>query len=225
MFGRIRPARCFAVLTSSFAASAVWAQPKRVGPEVLYEKSGSEGSQTGGRTAICFVDGREEANLALREAIRGKESQDKLIVAYFVDSEGPMLFDFPASIVQTSEGTAAIAAMKERIYGEAKHLTLGYKSILEASGLSNVELLLVPCDHPQASAAKFANDLGAEIVYVGSHNKGVLARAIIGSFSDYLLHHVEGSVCVARFIPPKVAAVDTAGSIDGFLVVGPSSLT
>jgi len=173
----------------------VWAQSRRTGPEILYQKP-SDASLTGGRTAVCFVDGNSEASAALREAIRSKKSEDKLIVIHFVDSEAPMFFDLPVAIVHSPE---EIVAIKERVYSEAREMTLRYKSILEENQVSNVELLLMPCVRPQSRAVKFVGDVGAEVVYVGTHNLGSVARTFLGSFSHYVLHNTtNGCVVVAR---------------------------
>jgi len=124
-----------------------------------------------------------------------KKSEDKLIVVHFVDSEAPLFFDLPVAIVHTPE---EVNAIKERVYLEAKQMTLQYKSILEAHKVSNVELILMPCVRPQSRAVKFVGDVGAQVVYVGTHNLGPIARTILGSFSHYVLHNTQGCVVVAR---------------------------
>lgn len=171
------------------------AQKPRKG-EVLYEKP-SETSfvNAPGRTAVCFVDGRNEAKVALLEAIRSKKSEDRLIVVHFVDCEASPFFDFATSVVRTPE---ELGAIKERTYAEAKETTLQYKAILEAFKVTNVELILMRCVRPQSRAVRFVGEVGAEIVYVGTHNLGPIARTILGSFSHYVLHNTQGCVVIAR---------------------------
>jgi len=191
-----------AAFSSLVASAPVWSQSRRTGPEILYEKSSEVNPPEGGRTAVFFVDGCCEANAALNEAIRSKKSEDKLIVIHFVDSEAPLFFDLPVAIVHTPE---EVAAIKERLYNEAREMTLRYKSILEANKVSNVELILMPCVRPQSRAVKFVGDVGAEVVYVGTHNLGPIARTFLGSFSHYVLHNTtHGCVVVARDSKPPV---------------------
>jgi nucleotide-binding universal stress UspA family protein len=184
------------------------------------------------------VDGRSEAKIALQEAIRAKKNEDKLIVVHFVDSEAPLFIDYPSAIVHTPE---EVEEVKERVYEEAKELTLQYQLILEANKVSNVELILMPCVRPQARAVKFVGDVGAEVVFVGTHNLGPIARTILGSFSHYILHNTQGCVVVAREKPRGKfpgqrldearlrnnlagSEVEEDDKIDGFLLVGPPSL-
>jgi len=163
-----------------------------------------------GRTAVCFVDGCNAARAALDEAIRSKRSQDKLIVVHFVNSEAagsvampvaPVFFDYSAEIgsqIQSAHSADEVSGMKRRVYEQAKETTLQYKRVLEEQGVTNVELLLMPCVRPQARAVEFVSDVGAEIVYVGTHNFGVIARAILGSFSQHILHNTHGCVVIAQ---------------------------
>lgn len=192
-------ARCFGLIAWSSLASTttVWSLGQHRSAEVLYEKSDTSLLSDGGRTAVCFVDGRSEAQVALREAIRSKKAEDKLIVIHFVDSEAPP-FDFPAAIVHNPE---ELQATKEKVYDEAKQMTLQYKSVLETNQVNNVELVLMPCVRPQARAVQFVGDVGAEVVYLGTHNLGPIARTFLGSFSHYILHHTQGCVVIAREKP------------------------
>lgn len=43
-----------------------------------------------------------------------------------------------------------------------------------------------------------AKDFGADLIVAGSHGKGFFERALLGSVSDFVLHHAPCSVLVVR---------------------------
>ena len=45
---------------------------------------------------------------------------------------------------------------------------------------------------------KEAHDLGVDVVVIGSHGKGAFKRLMIGSISEYVLHHSPAPVLVVR---------------------------
>lgn len=51
---------------------------------------------------------------------------------------------------------------------------------------------------PKRIIVEEAEDFGADLVVVGSHGYGFLDRALLGSISDYVIHHVPCSVLVVR---------------------------
>lgn len=51
---------------------------------------------------------------------------------------------------------------------------------------------------PARHIVQLATDLGADLVVVGTHGKGGLARLLLGSVSQYLVNHAPCAVLVAR---------------------------
>jgi nucleotide-binding universal stress UspA family protein len=73
---------------------------------------------------------------------------------------------------------------------------------------------------PDAEIVKLAEELGADLIVVGSRGLGPLKRALMGSVSESVLHHVHASVLVARGDPisfPTKILVTTDGSEEAAL--------
>jgi nucleotide-binding universal stress UspA family protein len=51
---------------------------------------------------------------------------------------------------------------------------------------------------PGPALCNAATDLGADVLVVGSHGRGVIARTLLGSVSDYVVHHAPCPVLVVR---------------------------
>lgn len=66
------------------------------------------------------------------------------------------------------------------------------------------EVLEVTAEHivetgdPGATICEVADRVGADIVVVGSHGHGLLARVLMGSVSNHVLHHAPCPVLVMR---------------------------
>ena len=52
--------------------------------------------------------------------------------------------------------------------------------------------------HPGEAIVREANRLGAGLIVVGSHGQGGLADVLLGSTSQYVIHHAGVPVCVVR---------------------------
>src|SRR3712207_964607 len=69
---------------------------------------------------------------------------------------------------------------------------------------------------PDEEIVKLAEELGADLIVVGSRGLGSLKRVLMGSVSESVLHHAHASVLVARgepiSFPTKIlAATDGSG--------------
>lgn len=53
--------------------------------------------------------------------------------------------------------------------------------------------------HPSEEAVRFLVDTGCDLAVSASH-RGVVARAVLGSFASYLAHH---SPCAVLLVPPS----------------------
>jgi len=64
-------------------------------------------------------------------------------------------------------------------------------------GLDDIEVRVLGGD-PAAAICELAGELGARAVVLGSRGRGGLARALLGSVSDYVVRHAPCTVVVTR---------------------------
>jgi nucleotide-binding universal stress UspA family protein len=87
--------------------------------------------------------------------------------------------------------------MREFARGEAsERLEVEVRKIEEADG--KVEKSHVAVGRPDAEIVRLAEEIGAEMVVVGSRGLGLLRRAVLGSVSNSVVRHAHGSVLVVR---------------------------
>ena len=53
-------------------------------------------------------------------------------------------------------------------------------------------------DPPGASVVKFADENGVDLIIAGSRGHGVIRRTILGSVSDYIVHHSHVPVLICK---------------------------
>lgn len=64
-----------------------------------------------------------------------------------------------------------------------------------ALGITGADHALLPGD-PGPAICKLAQDLDAHAIVIGSHHRGLLKRAVMGSVSEYVVHHAPCPVLV-----------------------------
>lgn len=83
---------------------------------------------------------------------------------------------------------------------------------VRAAGVS-VETLVLADGAPARAIARAANEIEADLVILGSHRRGPLARVLLGSVADGVKNHVEASVLIAKGpAPPRRVLAATDGS-------------
>ena len=70
------------------------------------------------------------------------------------------------------------------------------RKIEDAGG--KVEMVHVAVGHPESEILRIAEEIGADLVVVGSRGLGPLKRALMGSVSESVVRHAHSSVLVVR---------------------------
>ena len=66
-----------------------------------------------------------------------------------------------------------------------------------ALGITGAQHALLPGD-PGPAICKLAEDIDAHVIVIGSHGWGPLKRALLGSVSEYVMHHAPCPVLIVR---------------------------
>jgi nucleotide-binding universal stress UspA family protein len=165
---------------------------------------------------LLASDGSEEAARAARTAIELSEELGAELHLVYVGHMPSGLYMSP--------GVWALdlqlqSEMEERIEEEAiTRLAEEVQSITEAGG--KVTHAHAKVGRPDVEIAKLGEELGVDLIVVGSRGLGPLKRALMGSVSDSVLHHAHASVLVARGEPisfPTKILVATDGSAEAAL--------
>jgi len=99
---------------------------------------------------------------------------------------------------------------EEIIESMKKHLQGFCKKAETQVGSPCVELvskILVPVKHPPEAILNAAEEEGCDVIVVGTHGKGFLSHAFLGSVSNAVLHRTRKPVFIIP-LPSEKAAVD-----------------
>jgi nucleotide-binding universal stress UspA family protein len=152
---------------------------------------------------LLAIDGSESANRAVT-LLKGIASpsdtsvtvlsvvQPVVDTALGAGSLGPSGFGAPGMVI-TPEAYDRLAGAAN---AEADRIVRAAATQLEAGGLG-VELE-VREGRPASAIVEMASDLRADIVVLGSHGRGALASALLGSVSTEVVEHAPCAVLVAR---------------------------
>jgi nucleotide-binding universal stress UspA family protein len=165
---------------------------------------------------LLASDGSEEAARAARTAI---ELSEKLGVELHLVYGGHIPSVYYESPGLWAPGPNLQSEMEVRMEEEAiTRLEEELQSIREVGG--KVAQAHAKMGRPDAEIVKLAEELGADLIVMGSRGLGSLKRVLMGSVSESVLHHAHASVLVARgepiSFPTKILAA-TDGSEEAAL--------
>lgn len=133
----------------------------------------------------CFIDETEAASSALRHA------------AYLRDRTGGRL-----SVVHVLAPPAFLVTMAASLGGAAvhdpvvEHEAAEMWLVEEARSVGGEAVLLQ--GHPASTAVDWAGEHGVDALVAATH-RGLVERALLGSFAGYLVHHAP---CAVLLVPP-----------------------
>jgi nucleotide-binding universal stress UspA family protein len=140
------------------------------------------------RTILLATDGSEQAALAVRHALGiARRTGARLIVLFVVDSHLAFMLGVhkDEAIHELNEdGRRVLAAVAE----QAREAGVEVETHLGEG-------------RPGEVIIREAGQLAADIIVMGSHGQGALADILLGSVSQYVVHHADIPVCIVR--PPR----------------------
>ncbi len=143
---------------------------------------------------MIATDGSDAAIEAAERAVQLLRSDATIVLLTVIpDYEDPM------ETAGGIEGPALTEQEADREYHE--HLDQG-QAALDKTAMSvhhDVEVRLVPADtEPGHAIVSAAQEVGPDLVVIGSSGKKLFRRLFTGSISDYVVHHAPCPVLVVR---------------------------
>ncbi|KAI9338335.1 hypothetical protein DFJ73DRAFT_612278, partial [Zopfochytrium polystomum] len=140
------------------------------------------------RLVAIAVDGSKHSEYAFHWAVKNflRAETDQLMLIHVRPAN-----QFTYSPILSGEGNV------EEVDRKASHELLQKYSSQLPAGQYNVRLVSMSGDAREAIAWK-VESAGADVVIVGSHGRGPIRKALLGSVSDHLVKHLKVPVIVSR---------------------------
>ncbi len=134
----------------------------------------------------CFIDESEAASRALGHAAALREATGARLSVVHVLAP-------PAFLVSLAAGLGGAPVHDTEVEKEAAEMWLAE----EARSVGGDAILLE--GHPASTATEWAAGAGVDMMVAATH-RGLVERALLGSFAGYLAHHAP---CSVFLVPPE----------------------
>jgi len=158
-------------------------------------------NKTGGRKVLIAIDGSEHGDRAFDWYMSNVHcTGDAVVVLHAFEipplpySSGPFVFAY------YEEWSQMVNDLRE----QAKTMMQGYEERCKEKKIHYQMILVVgkPAGNVICSEAKNEN---VDLIVTGARGLGTARRTILGSVSDYVVHHTHCPVCV---VPPSAMKLD-----------------
>lgn len=143
---------------------------------------------------LVAVDGSPEADTALLKILEYINPQESDLHALYVISPSKY-----ATIEGAAgyEGISTLHEIRDKIIEEEREqVTQRIKTISQDQGIEIP--MLVRLGDPRNEILKVADEIGADLIAVGSTGKGLGQRILLGSVSTYVVTHAKVSTIIVR---------------------------
>ncbi|TVP69364.1 MAG: universal stress protein [Leptolyngbya sp. LCM1.Bin17] len=148
---------------------------------------------------LVSIDNVQSEQIALHKALRLITHQGTVFTLLVVEEPiaPAMVSDIPGAF-----GSEAIVDMQYQV--EIAHMEDARASsaldqavnVCQQSGVQTVTRL--EFGDPKHTICQVAKEINCDLIVVGSHGYGVVERVLLGSVSDYVVHHARCPVLVVR---------------------------
>jgi nucleotide-binding universal stress UspA family protein len=151
------------------------------------------------RSVLLPVDGSDCSDRAVKWYMKNMhKADDEVLLFYAVEFPSvPFLRDATADGFSTD----AVRKLVHEKTEEVKKMTLKYEEMMKGERVVG-SFHARDGDKPGQNIARFAKEKHVDCIVIGSRGQGAVRRTLLGSISDYVLHHSKVTVVV---VPPPAA--------------------
>ncbi|XP_052677759.1 universal stress protein YxiE-like [Crassostrea angulata] len=150
------------------------------------------------RTVVVAMDGSDQAIKSFKWFCNSiKHDNDKVVMVYAVEVYGGI---YSTQWLNVPYSGDALRKMIDKQHEEIKQKLHKFAEIMKKEHASGT-VRSVQAEDPGEGIIRAAEELGADLIVIGSRGMGVVRRTILGSVSDYVLQHSHIPVAVC----PKVS--------------------
>ena len=142
---------------------------------------------------LVAIDGSPEGYTALTWVLEHVKDGGKVFALFVISPSKYAAIDGAAGY----EGISTLHEIRERIISEDREQVVARAKELAHDRGEEIEVLIRTGD-PRSEILDAAEEIGAELIAVGSTGKGLGARLLLGSVSTYILSHAKMTTVVVR---------------------------
>jgi nucleotide-binding universal stress UspA family protein len=143
---------------------------------------------------VLGTDGSELSRRALAAGLAVLGPADRTIVATVTETVDPTLL---AGVSGFGGGVMSAEQYDEEAGARAEAAATALREAVDALGLHDAETTVLQGD-PAEALCDFATEVKASVLVIGSHGRGGIKRALLGSVSDHVVRNAPCPVVVAR---------------------------
>lgn len=171
--------------------------PERTGSPSEEEEAG-ENKPHHRLVMICYDDS-EHSRRAVQFYVRSlSRPNDRVVMLHAIEAQEIIIPSQPMYVTPYSSATFQEDLKKLRNKMTSKGVEL--RALLTEAGIKCRIHVLDGPDKPGVYIVQKAAELQANMIVIGSRGLGVIRRTLMGSVSDYVLHHAGCATCV---VPPS----------------------
>jgi acetoin utilization protein AcuB len=158
---------------------------------------------------LYATDLSKNSSYAFLYAIDMAKKHDARIVILHAIEPTPDYAELPAAVkdeLRKREHQELVESMKTHLQGFCKKA----EAQIGPPCVELVSKILVPVGHPPEEILNAADEEGCDVIVIGTHGKGFLAHAFLGSVSNAVLHRSRKPV-VTIPLPSEKATIDLDG--------------
>ncbi|CAG2199931.1 putative universal stress protein SSP1056 isoform X2 [Mytilus edulis] len=148
----------------------------------------------GGKNVVIAMDGSEHSKFAFKWFVDNcRNEDDHIYIVHAVEMHIPSQKFMSSYAFDPDVLASMLKKEKERVTQELQQ----YGTLLKESGV-NGTVKSVHTANPGEGIVKSATELDAALIVTGTRGLGNIRRTLIGSTSDYILHHAHAPVMICR---------------------------